>query len=122
MYSSSEQLSHVSHVTHVSRMSNLAHDLVADHTALFSRSVAALVDAGLGMANSLTESNVDTLRTIFASSTVAARQCATQWLGAGGTYDWLSPVVVPPHLGWTSLPALPHGARAGREPSPGMAA
>ena len=90
-------------ISHSEQFARVSHAFVSNQIALYTHSVEALVDAGAEAAGS----NVDTLRTILARSTVATRQ----WLGAGGAYDWLSLVPHQSHLGWASLPALPASAQ-----------
>ena len=51
------------------------------HTALYTDSMNAVLDAGLHAA----ERHAESMRTLFASATVATRQ----WLGA---LDWMTPV------------------------------
>lgn len=91
-----------------------AHALFDHQAALFDHSVQALFDAGAHVA----EANAETIRTLFASTTVAVRQ----WLGAGGVYEPLNLAVHQPHLGWTSMTALPAGARQQLVSGPAMAA
>lgn len=80
----------------------------------FSRAALALFHAGAHAA----EAHAETIRTLFASTTVALRQ----WLGASGAFDWLNFAAHQPHLGWTSMTALPAGARQQLGSGPAMAA
>jgi hypothetical protein len=59
-------------------------ELFDAHAGMYQRSVHAAVDASV----SATEVNVDSIRTLLASATVATRQ----WQGAGGASNWLTPV------------------------------
>ncbi len=87
MFSTSEQFARV------------AHGWFDNQAALVDHCVHALFDAGTQAA----ETHAETIRTLFASTTVAARQ----WMGAGGAYNWLHLAAHQPHLGWTSTTALP---------------
>jgi hypothetical protein len=102
MFSTSEQFSRA------------ARALFDNQEALFDHSVHAWFDAGTHTA----EANAETIRTLYASTTVAMRQ----WLGAGGAYDWLNLAAHQPHLGWTSMTAVPAGARHQLVSGPAMAA
>ncbi|RSZ59268.1 hypothetical protein HF313_02390 [Massilia atriviolacea] len=59
-------------------------ELFDAHAGMFERSVQAAMDAGVSAA----QVNVDSIRTLLASATVATRQ----WQVAGGASNWLTPV------------------------------
>jgi hypothetical protein len=72
-------------------------------SAFYPRGVDALFDTGMHTA----VDHADTLRSFFASATVASRQ----WFGAGA-FDWLAPVVQQPHHGGN-----PHSPPPGTAPA-----
>ncbi|GEM_PF-3125442 len=96
--------------SHSGQFARAAGELLDSQAAFCARSVSAVMDAGVCAA----ESQVDALRTLFASATVATRQ----WLGTVAA-DWLTLVPHPPHHGWASPSAQPSGARADLAPVPG---
>jgi hypothetical protein len=59
-------------------------ELFDAHAGMYQRSVQAAMDAAV----SAVEVNVDSIRTLLASATVATRQ----WQYAGGASNWLTPV------------------------------
>jgi hypothetical protein len=59
-------------------------ELFDTQAGMYQRSVHAAMDAGV----SATEVNVDSIRTLLATATVATRQ----WQCAGGASNWLTPV------------------------------
>lgn len=92
-------------------------ELFDAHAGMFERSVHAAMDAGV----SATEVNVDSIRTLLASATVATRQ----WQFAGGASNWLTPV---PRDAWQfaffgrpQLAAPPQGAASGTATGTGPA-
>lgn len=84
-------------------------ELFDTQAAMYQRSVHAAMDAGV----SATQVNVDSIRTLLATATVAIRQ----WQCAGGASNWLTPV---PRDAWQfaifgrpQLAAPPAGAASG---------
>lgn len=74
----------------------------------------AVMDAGVNA----TELNVDAVKTLLATATVATRQL----LSAGTTKDWLTPVALHGNYGQLELAALPVSVRPPAVPDAGMAA
>jgi hypothetical protein len=87
--------------------------MIDSNTAFFTNSIHALFDAGMHAA----EHHADTLRTFFASATVATRQ-----LWSAGAFDWVHPVVQHPSQGDNTASAHPFGTALAYVSSPELAA
>ncbi len=80
-------------------------ELYETQAGLYARSVHAAMDAGV----SATERNIDSIKTLLATSTVATRQ----WCWAGGVGNWLAPDLLSFSQSLQfAPPALPEPVRA----------